>query len=202
MKKDNPLKRFAIPSLFLLLAFSPLFGNLQIREQRPKKQSQVIELDQELMGGGAFGAVIFNNLTSSGLLKLTGTTVKHKLHVEGSLLTQAALLNAVEVVGEANLKNTNIAQAMQVVGTLRAEKSTFKGPLTLDGVKVSFIGSQIASLNVLKDSSFKGHQIIELKQKTLVDGPIVFEGGNGEVHCYPGSYVLGLITGGKLIKKN
>lgn len=190
-------------SALLILAASSLFGqDMQIREQGPKKSLPTIEADKELTGGGAFGAVIFDNLTSNGLLKLTGTTVKNKLHVDGSLLTQAAHLNAVEVVGEANLKNTNVAQAMQVVGTLRAEKSTFKGALTVDGLKASFMGSQVASLNIIKDTSFKGHQVIELKHKTVVDGPIVFEGGNGEVHCYPGSYVVGLITGGKLIKKN
>jgi hypothetical protein len=72
----------------------------------------------------------------------------------------------------------------------------------LSGLKATFIGSQVASLNMLKEDSYRGHQVIELKQKTIVDGPIVFESGKGEVHCYPGSYVLGPITGGKIIRKN
>jgi len=40
-----------------------------------------------------------------------------------------------------------------------------------------------------------------LKQRTVVDGPIVFESGKGEVHVYAGSQVLGTVTGGKVVKK-
>jgi hypothetical protein len=194
------MKRYKL----LLIAIScAVFGQeIQIKTESPKSKAQVEESNKELATGGAFGATTFDNITSSGLLKLNGTTVKSKLHVNGSLLTQAAHLGEVEVSGEANFKNSVIAQAIQVIGSLRAEKTTFKGPITLTGFKASFFGSKLDSLKILKEANFKGHQVIELKQKTIVDGSIVFEAGGGEVHCYPGSYVVGSITGGKLIKKN
>jgi len=189
--------------LALIVLSCAVFGQeIQIKTQPGKTKAPIEESNKELVSGGAFGAMIFDNLTSSGLLKLNGTTVKSKLHVDGSLLTQAANLNTVEVSGEANFKNSVIAQAIQVIGSLRAEKTTFKGPITLTGFKASFFGSKLDSLKILKEANFRGHQVIELKQKTIVDGPIVFEAGGGEVHCYPGSYVVGSITGGKLIKKN
>jgi hypothetical protein len=194
--------KYILPLIALSLS-AALFGErVEIREESSKKMPLTEEGDKDLTSGGAFGAIIFSNLTSSGLLKLNGTTVKNKLHVNGSLLTQAAHLNAVEVFGEANFKNTIISSAIQVIGSLRAEKSTFKGPLTLRGFKATFLGSEVGSINIVKEPAFKGHQVIELKQKTIVDGPIVFEAGGGEIHCYPGSYVLGTISGGKLIKKN
>ncbi len=188
----------------LVLSFSTaLFSqNVKITSEPSKKGLLMEEGDKVLASGGAFGAAIFNNLTSNGILKLNGTTVKNALHVEGSLLTQGAILNTVEVCGEANFKNTIIAQAIQVIGSLRAEKCTFKGHLNITGIRATFLGSQVGSIHVSKESNCKGHQIIELKQKTSVDGPIVFESGKGEVHSYPGSYVSGPITGGKLIKKN
>jgi hypothetical protein len=176
--------------------------NIKITSEPSGKGLPIEEGDKVLASGGAFGAAIFDNLTSNGILKLNGTTVKNTLHVDGSLLTQGASLNAVEVCGEANFKNTIIAQAIQVIGSLRAEKCTFKGHLSLTSIRATFLGSQIGSIHVSKESNCKGHQIIELKQKTSVDGPIVFESGKGEVHSYPGSYVSGPITGGKLIKKN
>jgi hypothetical protein len=192
------------PAFFLALTFGlSLFGQgIKITTEPTKKALPIEEGDKTLAAGGAFGDVIFDHLTSNGLLKLNGTTVKEMLQVNGTLLTQGAQLNDVEVFGEANLKNSTVANALRVVGTLRAEKSNLKGPLTLTGVKATFIGSQIESIHVVKEPSCKGHQIIELKQKTMVNGPIVFDAGKGEVHCYPGSYVFSPITGGKLIKKN
>lgn len=195
---------------WFLIALSLCYGfsafaegqGIEIREEPSRRAAPSEEGDKTLASGGSFGAVNFDNLVSNGILKLTGTSVKQALQVSGSLLTQAANLNTVEVLGEANLKNTVITQAMKVIGFLRAEKSVFKGPLTIGGFKATFIGSQVASLKILPESNCKGHQIIELRQKTTVDGPIVFDSGKGEVHCYPGCYVLGTISGGKLIKKN
>lgn len=198
------MKKFNALLLSLWVAVSAFASNqgIEIREEPTRKEAPSEEGDRTLSAGGSFGSVIFDNLVSNGILKLTGTCVKNGLQVNGSLLTQAANLNSVEVHGEANLKNTIISEAMKVIGFLRAEKTTFKGPLTIGGFKANFISSQIASIKVLKESNCKGHQIIELRQKTTVDGPIIFESGKGEVHCYPGCYVLGAISGGKLIKKN
>jgi len=188
---------------WLLLGCASAFGqNLQITTEPSKKPAQQVLEETSLIAGGAFGAVVFEQLTSSGQLKLNGTTVNQKLRVDGSLLTQGAHLNAVEVRGEANFKNTIFAQAVQIIGSLRAEKSTFQDKLTVSGIKALLIGSKLNAVHVVKDPSFRGHQVLELRQRTTIDGPIVFESGKGEVHCHPGCYVLGSITGGKLIKKN
>jgi hypothetical protein len=187
----------------LALSFAPCLFSQGVKiTTEPSKKEIAIEEDKALATGGAFGAVVFNNLTSSGLLRFNGTKVKNNLHVNGSLLTQSAHLNGVEVCGEANFKNTIIAGDLHVIGSLRTEKTTLKGHVTLSGLKATFIGSQVGSLKILKEANYKGHQVIELKQKTIVDGPLVFESGTGEVHCYPGSYVLGSVTGGKIIRKN
>ncbi|MEN9655082.1 MAG: hypothetical protein RL235_1194, partial [Chlamydiota bacterium] len=45
-------------------------------------------------------------------------------------------------------------------------------------------------------ASFKGKQIIELRQGTKVTGPITFESGKGEVQLYPGATVKEVIGGG------
>lgn len=167
-----------------------------------KEQSQTPITDEILAAGGSIGAVVYENLTSNmGQLKLSGTTVRQRLRVEGSLFTQSAQLGIVEVYGEANLKNSTVSSSFESVGYVKAEKTTFQGPVTLGGIKAVFSHSKIPSIVFRKDGSFKGKQVIELKHKTIVDGPIVFESGKGEVHCYPGCQVLGPIKGGKLMKK-
>ena len=194
-------------SKFFLTTFSIIFsiygeGGVRITTEPLKKNKMIEEGDKTLGAGGSFGIVTFENLTTKGLLKLNGTTVKQTLYVNGSLLTQGANLHNVEVLGEANFKNTIIEEKTHVMGSLRAEKSLFKDHLTIHGVKALFIACQIGSIKVLKEPSFKGSQVLELKQKTIVDGPIVFEAGKGEIHCYPGSYVLGIVTGAKIVRKN
>lgn len=176
-------------------------GSFQIKTTT-RKEKPVQEADEVLPAGGSIGAAIYENLTSNmGQLKLNGTTVKQKLYVEGSLFTQSAHLGSVVVYGEANLKNSTVSSTLEAIGYLKAEGTTFQGPLTLGGIKAAFTNSKIPSIVFRKEDSFKGKQVIELKHRTIVDGSIIFESAKGEVHCYPGCQVLGTISGGKLIKK-
>lgn len=153
--------------------------------------------------GGAAGQETFENLKSSGVLKLNGTTVKHLLEIQGCLIAQAAKLGSIEATGEVNLTNSLVFQASTINGYLRAQGTTFKSPLTLSLYKAVFTSSKIlGGITVQRQEAFKGKQVIELKQGTVVEGPIVFESGKGEVHLYPGAKVYSSIEGGKLIRKN
>jgi hypothetical protein len=153
--------------------------------------------------GGASNQETFENLKSAGVLKLNGSTIKNLLEVQGCLIAQAAKLGSLEAMGEVNLTDSVVSQASTITGYLRAQGTTFKGPLTLSLYKAVFTASKIqGAITIQKQEAFKGRQVIELKQGTIVEGPIVFESGKGEVHLYSNSKLYSSIEGGKLIRKN
>lgn len=153
--------------------------------------------------GGASSQETFENLKSSGVLKLNGSTVKNLLEVQGCLIAQAAKLGSLEAMGEVNLTDSVISQASTVTGYLRAQGTTFRGPLTLSLYKAVFTASKVqGAITIQKQEAFKGKQVIELKQGTIVEGPITFESGKGEVHLYSNSKLYSPLKGGKLIRKN
>lgn len=149
--------------------------------------------------GGAIGKETIEEITCSGVLKLNGTTL-NALSISGSLVTTSALLGAITVRGEANLRGTKISAPCTIYGYLRAQDTTFEDHLTLGAHKAVFTASHLTSITVQVEEGFKAKQIIELKQGTTVSGPIHFESGKGEVHSY-GAKIHGPITGAKLIKK-
>lgn len=192
---------------FLLLALATIPGwsapPVQIKTAPLKSETAPsVAPVQTLEGMNSLGAQTVEQITSSGLLKLNGTKVTQMLRVSGSLLTQSARLHTVEVYGEANLSQTTVEQPSTIIGYLRAQNSQFLAPLTLGAQKAVFTSCKIASLTVRKEDAFKGKQIIELKQNSLIEGDVVFESGRGEVHLYPGTQLLGTVQGGKAIKKN
>lgn len=186
--------------LMPLFCITTLFA-APIRISEVKKEEKLADPIQQLAGVHSLGAQTFEKIISSGLLKLNRTTITQTLRVEGSLVAQSAHLNTLDVMGEATISDSIVAGTAAVTGSLRTQGTTFEGPLTLSGQKTSFSGSKLAAVTVRKDASFKGKQILELKQRTLAEGPIVFESGKGEVHVYPGSQVIGKVTGGKVVRK-
>lgn len=149
----------------------------------------------------SFGVETQEEVLGVGLVKLNGTTVKQLVHVTGSLLAQSAKINSLEVLGDANLSDSTVSGSSRIVGLLRSQNTVFEGPLTICSLRAIFQGSKIASLTVKKDDGYKGKQIVELKKRSSIEGPILFESGKGEVHVYPGSRVFGSVTGGKIVKK-
>ncbi|HSX27110.1 MAG TPA: hypothetical protein VLE89_08925 [Chlamydiales bacterium] len=184
--------RTLILSLLALSFVATLFAE---EKTETPKQAQAF-------GHTQYGAVVLDSIQGNGLLKLNGTSVTHTLHMEGSLLSQGAHIGTLEVLGEANLTNTTIQNASFIFGSLQAVHSTFLQPITLLTQKATFTHTKLQGITVQKDQGYKGKQVLELRQNTLVDGPIHFESGKGEVLLYPGSHVIGKVTGGKVIKKN
>ena len=156
---------------------------------------------KKFLGGGNYGTETIESLQVSGLAKLHGTTITHTLQVTGSLISLYAHLNTVEIVGEANLTDTHVEKEATITGSLQAVRSTFDRHLNLLTQKAVFTNCKAKSLLIRQDGAFKGKQIVELKQGTIINDSIVFEGGKGEIHLYPGSQILGPVTGGKVIRK-
>jgi hypothetical protein len=184
--------RTLVLTLLTVVFISSLFA---AEEKAPPKQLQTI-------GANSYGAETLESLTTVGLVKLNRTLITHELNVNGSLIAQGATIGSVEVIGEANLTDTIIQNGGTILGYLQTHHATVNMPLIINGQKASLTSSKLVGITVRTMDAFKGTQIIELRQKTIVDGPITFESGKGEVHLYSGSQVLGPVSGGKVIKKN
>ena len=152
-------------------------------------------------GAVQYGETTLDALDGAGLVKLNGTTVA-SIHLSGSLIAQNADIGSLDILGEANLKDTTIALPSTIMGSLQATRTTFKNPLTILSQKALFTASSLDAITIKKDGGYKGKQIVELKQGTQINGPIHFEAGNGEVIVFPGCQVFGPVTGGKVIKKS
>ncbi len=183
--------RTLIFSLIALSFLATLFADPAIPPANPP---------QKISGANQYDAVTLDVIDGTGLVKLNGTTVSN-IHLTGSLITQNAHIGTLNIIGEANLKNTVVEQGGSVLGSLQATHSTFRNAITILSQKAVFTGSRLEGITVQKDSGFKGKQVLELRQGTLINGPIHFESGKGEVLIFPGCQVLGPVTGGKVVKK-
>ena len=153
-------------------------------------------------GGGTFGNVTLESIEGTGLVKLNSTLVENDVHVIGSVIAQSGEIGSFDVIGEINLTGTTVKKGGQLIGSIQTVRSTIEKPITILSNKAVFTTTKLSGITVKQDRSYKGKQIIELRLGTLVDGPIHFESGKGEVLIYQNSQVLGPITGGKAIKKN
>jgi hypothetical protein len=152
-------------------------------------------------GGGQYGKETLESLGGNGLIKLNGTTVTKEIHLNGSLISQNGQIGSLDVLGEVNLTETTVQHGGAITGSIQTVRSTIKEPITILSHKSVFTASKLKGITVKHDGATKGKQTIELRQGTLVDGPIHFESGKGEVLIFTGSQVLGPVTGGKVIKK-
>jgi hypothetical protein len=152
-------------------------------------------------GGGQFGQTTLESIDGTGLVKLNGTIVEKEIHLLGSLISQNGVIGTLDIFGEANLTETTVEHGGSVMGSIQTVRSNIKHPITILSQKSVFTDSKLVGITIEQDSAFKGKQFIELRQGTIVDGPIHFKSGKGEVLIYTNSQVLGPVTGGKVIKK-
>lgn len=151
--------------------------------------------------GSNFGKETIEAIDGAGLIKLNGTTVDKEVHVIGSLIAQNGHIGSIDVIGEVNLTGTTIKQGGYIMGSFQATRSKIQEHLTILSQKAVLTNSQLSNLTIKKDGAYKGKQTVELRGGTIVDGAIHFESGKGEVLIFPGSQVLGPVTGGQVIKK-
>lgn len=100
------------------------------------------------------------------------------------------------------LTDSTLDQTVRVTGSFQATGCKFLSPIHFTGQKALLSKCTLSGITIQRDAAFKAKQLLELKNGTLIEGPVQFEGGNGEVHLYPGSKVRSNVSGGKIIQKN
>ncbi len=181
------------------LILSSLFSTSLFAAEAPSEKPALRY--ERPIGIGNYGIETIESVQGEGLVKLNGTSV-NELHLSGSLISKDAKLGSLTILGEANLRDTTIAGDTTVTGTVRTHNSHFQKPLTICTQKAAFTRTKLHSLTIRKEPSYKGKQIIELKQGSIVQGPIHFESGKGEVHIDASSRIEDKVTGGKVIRRS
>ncbi len=147
-----------------------------------------------------YGTETLTTLEGNGSVELEGTFIKKLLVVNGNLYAQKAHINALDVRGRATLLDSTVDGSAEVNGFLSAVGTTFRSPLTLSSKNVAFTNCTLANLVIKKPFWSFGQQVVELKDKTVCKGSIIFEGGNGRVIVSGKSQVSGSVQGA-LIEK-
>jgi hypothetical protein len=175
--------------IFGLIAFS--FMATLFAEEQPRS-----------FGAGNYGKETLEAIQGIGLVKLNGTSITNTVDLIGSLITQNAEIGTLRISGEANLSGTTVHNGGTIEGSVQLVHTTVLKPLSILCQKVVFTASKLDAVTIRQDLGFKGKQILELKQGTLINGPVHFESGKGEIILFPGCKILGPITGAKVVKKS
>ncbi|HSX38565.1 MAG TPA: hypothetical protein VLE95_07025 [Chlamydiales bacterium] len=152
------------------------------------------------IGSDTYGKEVIEVLNVLGIAKLNGTTISKSLTITGNLAANSAHIYRLQAEGNIKLDDTIVEDEAHITGALQANHSEFQGPIVFSGQKALFSKCKLSKITIQRDAAFKAKQVIELKS-TIVEGPIVFEGGGGTVLLYPESKVTGSVTGGKITYK-
>lgn len=188
------MKYVIVVVVFVLLVFSYYWGE----QRRGTDNSSVRNVSSGIIH---YGNETFANLQGNGFVTLDGTSVRKSLVVNGSLDANKAHIGSLKVNGHATLAGTTIAGKTEITGFLSAEKCLFKKEVSVAAHKVRFVDCTLDAISVKNASWSFGIQIIELGQKTICKGPIIFESGKGKIILSEGSQVLGSIQGAVVEKQ-
>lgn len=165
-------------------------------------QEHVVEANTKSNGFIRYGKETVAALEANGFVTLEGTTIRNTLFVNGSLDATNAQIGALHVNGNATLLGSTINGKSQVNGFLSATNTTFRSELIVSGQSVTFAGCTFNGTVIVKKPAWAfGSQVIELTEKSLCKGQIIFEGGNGKVILSKTSQILGPIKGAEVEKQ-
>ena len=147
-----------------------------------------------------YGAETLGSVHANGFVTLEGTTVRKTLFVNGSLSAEKATIGQMHVNGHAGLFGCTVNDVSQVNGFMSANKCTFGKELVLSVQKVSFTECIVGAVTVKKPLWVFGTQVVELSDKTICKGPIIFESGNGKIVISGNSQLIGPVHGAEVEK--
>lgn len=149
-----------------------------------------------------FGIIRYEKTTMSclnitGLVTLEGSTITGTTQVDGTLTTYHAHLKDIIGKGKVELNDTIVDGSINLAGVLEADKSTFKNDLTITTNKMILKNS--STKNIVINADNKKQELLLIK--TIVDGNIIFSGGQGTLYLYEASQVTGKVKGATIQMK-
>lgn len=177
----------------------------QIRVNGPLKASDLTVNGNVLVNG----PVDAKNITIKGNAEIHGPLNASKLIVGGDIRVSGPL----SIDGDSNIKGNIIingplvaldshfssgaSNTVLINGPIRATNSQFKGSVTY-AADLSTLDSSTFSNIRNKDSNKHCPQVLDLENKTRVNGNVSFKSNCGEIHLSGGSRISGRVTGAKV----
>lgn len=154
----------------------------------------------------------------NGTYKVKDTVVTEKLKINGEVvLGQGTVVNEMMIIngilnaegadfkrrlivnGNASIKQSKFHENASFNGNLTVSDSEFLGYLYLHVQQSDYFNCRLNYIFAEKNPYTNAKEIIFLKNGSLVNGDVMFESGNGEIHLDANSQIKGKIYGGSKI---
>lgn len=145
-----------------------------------------------------YGNERLEHLKSNGRVTLTGTQVTGPVEVNGSLLAQDAAMGPLTANGHVYLENSKVQGPINAIGFFSADKSDLQGNLTVKAYKITLRDTTCGPITIQKVMWPFNSQVVELVGKSVCNGDIHFESGQGRVVIRDASNLKGAVHGGEL----
>lgn len=162
----------------------------------------------------------FKSVKVEGGSQIISSKIENTLKASGSLDARDLRVGPVKVEGSCDIKDSVINGSVKISGSLNAEKTEFKGAVTIKGIKTILKNCTTQSIEILKNNSGscslglfgwcsfgssssddEKQPVIELRNGTVVNDSIRFESGDGIVYVYDKSSIKGKVIGGTVVTK-
>lgn len=183
--------------IFFSMALMACFTTFQLSAEENVSHYMAKNINH---GSQTYGKETVEEIQANGFVKLDGTRVTDPLQVNGRLKAEDAQIEEMQINGQATLDRCLVKQKSVVCGALVATNSKFADELSVSSERVVFNSCALTSLHILRVGGYQGVQVVELRGKTRIDGPITFDSGNGEVIADPDTEITGGVIGGKIRK--
>ncbi|MBS0633875.1 MAG: hypothetical protein JSR37_00245 [Verrucomicrobia bacterium] len=148
-----------------------------------------------------YGKETLSRLEAKGFVTLDGTYVRKGVDVVGNLSATNSHLNSLMVQGRTNLVGSVVEGDVLVNGFFGAEHTTFRAPLVVSAQSITLKDCQLHTIVIKKPFWSIGQQVLELTDKSICKGSIVFESGNGKIVLTGNSQALGSVQGAEIEKR-
>ena len=135
-----------------------------------------------------------DTISSAGVVKANGTHVKKKVTIKGQAIFNRAELNDMRVLGELCLRDSLVKGQGKIYGFLNTQGSKFQKTIEVIGDNLRADSCEFEDIIM---EAYGQTAAINLGNKTVVKGNVVFKGSPGLVTLTGQSKILGKIINGK-----
>jgi hypothetical protein len=148
-----------------------------------------------------YGKETLSRLDAKGFVTLDGTFVRKATDVMGNFSATNSHLNSLMIQGRTSLSGCVVEGDVMASGLFSAEHTTFRAPVIVSSHSVAFSDCQLNTIVIKKPFWSIGQQVLELSDKSICKGSIVFEGGDGKIVLKGQAQVLGSVQGALIEKQ-
>jgi hypothetical protein len=155
-----------------------------------------------------FGPATLEHITVTGGTDIMGPakikeSTLSNIKISGPLDARKINISSLEATGPVKLERVSVDGKTKIYGPLNAEESKFTDTITIATDKMTLDHTTAQNIEVQKNSNWlEKPQKVYLTNKTVVNGNISFEAGNGIVIVKKGATLKGEVKGGKKIEKD